>query len=100
LPNCIIRTYCRKIWPKNVQCKLLVRGDTYGVESEEDRFILRIYRSSRRSLDHIKEEVRLLQALKDAHVSVSYPITDISGDNILKLEAIEGVRHAVFIFLC
>ncbi|WP_185673579.1 phosphotransferase enzyme family protein, partial [Elizabethkingia meningoseptica] len=82
---------------KNFQCKLLVRGvgDTYGIESEEDRFILRIYRSSHRSLDHIKEEVRLLQALKDAHVSVSYPITDISGDNILKLEAIEGVRHAV-----
>lgn len=96
-PIALSELIAEKYGLKNVQCKLLVRGvgDTYGVESEEDRFILRIYRSSHRSLDHIKEEVRLLQALKDAHVSVSYPITDISGDNILKLEAIEGVRHAV-----
>lgn len=82
---------------KNVQCKLLVRGvgDTYKVESEEENFILRIYRSSHRSLDHIKEEVRLLKALKDANVSVSYPIADFSGDVILTLEAIEGERHGV-----
>ena len=82
---------------KNVQCKLLVRGvgDTYRVESEERNFIFRIYRSSHRSLDHIKEEVRLLLALKEAHVSVSYPIVDLSGDIILELEAIEGIRHGV-----
>ncbi|MDM1554890.1 MULTISPECIES: phosphotransferase enzyme family protein [Chryseobacterium] len=96
-PIALSELIAEKYGLKNVQCKLLVRGvgDTYRVESEEDRFILRIYRSSHRSLDHIKEEVRLLQALKDAHVSVSYPITTLSGKPILKLEAIEGERYAV-----
>jgi len=81
----------------NVQCKFLVRGvgDTYLVESSETRFILRVYRSSHRSLPQIKEEVKLLQALKQADVSVSYPIPDISGEAILTLDAAEGERHAV-----
>ena len=82
---------------ENVQCKFLVRGvgDTYLVESSETHFILRIYRSSHRSLPQIKEEVQLLLALKHANVSVSYPIADPSGETILKLEAAEGDRHAV-----
>lgn len=81
----------------NVQCRFLVRGvgDTYLVESSESRFILRVYRSSHRSLLQIKEEVELLLTLKHANVSVSYPIPDISGEIILKLEAAEGERHAV-----
>lgn len=81
----------------NVQCKFLVRGvgDTYLVESPEARFILRVYRSSHRSLPQIKEEVALLLALKKADVSVSYPITGISGEAILTVEAAEGERHAV-----
>lgn len=81
----------------NVQCKFLVRGvgDTYLVESSEDRFILRVYRSSHRSLPQIKEEVELLLALKQVDVSVSYPIPDVSGEAIQKLEAVEGERHAV-----
>lgn len=96
-PIALSELIAEKYGLKNVQCKLLVRGvgDTYRVDSEEENFILRIYRSSHRSLNHIKEEVRLLQTLKDAHVSVSYPITDLSGDTILKLEAIEGVRYSV-----
>jgi Ser/Thr protein kinase RdoA (MazF antagonist) len=81
----------------NVQCKFLVRGvgDTYVVESFESRFIFRVYRSSHRSLPQIKEEVTLLLALKKANVSVSYPISGISGETILKLEAAEGERYAV-----
>lgn len=82
---------------RNVNCRLLVRGvgDTYLVESFESCFIFRIYRSSHRSLPQIEEEVRLLLALKKANVSVSYPIPDISGETILKLEAAEGDRYAV-----
>jgi Ser/Thr protein kinase RdoA (MazF antagonist) len=81
----------------NVQCKFLVRGvgDTYLVESSEDRFILRVYRSSHRSLPQIKEELELLMALKRVNVSVSYPIPDVSGEAIQQLEAVEGERHAV-----
>lgn len=80
-----------------VQCKFLVRGvgDTYLVESSEKRFILRVYRSSHRSLPQIKEEVELLLALKQAAVPVSYPITDASGAAIQQLAAVEGERYAV-----
>lgn len=81
----------------NAQCKFLVRGvgDTYLVESAEARFILRVYRSSHRSLSQIKDEVKLLLALKQADVSVSYPIITISGETILTLDAAEGERFAV-----
>ncbi|MFT3750990.1 MAG: phosphotransferase [Agriterribacter sp.] len=81
----------------NAQCKFLVRGvgDTYLVESTETRFILRVYRSSHRSLSQIKDEVKLLQTLKQANVSVSYPIATISGEPILTLDAAEGERFAV-----
>lgn len=82
---------------ENVQCHFLVRGvgDTYRVESSEARFILRVYRSSHRSLSQIEEEVDLLLALKEAQVSVSHPIRDVSGQAILKINAPEGERHAV-----
>lgn len=82
---------------RNVHCKFLTRGvgDTYLVESSENRFILRVYHSSHRNLPQIKEEVGLLLALRQAHVSVSYPILDISGEAIQNLEAVEGERHAV-----
>lgn len=96
-PAALATLISEKYGIENVQCKLLVRGvgDTYLVESEDTRFILRVYRSSHRSLAHIKEEVRFLQALKEAHVSVSYPITGVAGEAILALNAIEGERHAV-----
>ncbi len=82
---------------ENVQCKFLVRGvgDTYLVTTPETRFILRVYRTTHRSLPQIKEEVQLLQALKQAGVSVSYPVADISGETIITLEAAEGERYAV-----
>jgi len=81
----------------SVKCELLVRGvgDTYLVQSSEARFIFRVYRSSHRSLLQIKEEVELLLALKQANVSVSYPIFDILGGAIQQFEAVEGERHAV-----
>ncbi|MDR6922682.1 MULTISPECIES: phosphotransferase enzyme family protein [Chryseobacterium] len=82
---------------KDVMCRLLVRGvgDTYLAETSENRFILRVYRASHRSLQQIEEEVTLLLALKQAGVSVSYPIKNISEEVILKINAAEGERCAV-----
>lgn len=82
---------------KNVWCKLLVRGvgDTYLAETPDNRFILRVYRSSHRNLQQIKEEVALLQLLKETAVSVSWPVPDVSGETIQVLEAVEGERCAV-----
>jgi len=96
-PTALSSLISEKYKLENVQCKFLVRGvgDTYLIESSDARFILRVYRSSHRSLPQIKEEVELLLALKQADVSVSYPITDISGETILKIDAAEGERYAV-----
>ncbi|MEC5145900.1 phosphotransferase [Chitinophaga sp. 212800010-3] len=96
-PVALSSLIAKKYSLENVNGKLLVRGvgDTYLITSSKGRFILRVYRSTHRSLPHISAEVALLQALKKAGVSVSYPIPDISGDPVQQLEAIEGTRHAV-----
>lgn len=81
----------------NVHCAFLVRGvgDTYLVEAQSKKFILRVYRSSHRTLPQIKEEVDLLLHLKKAGVSVSYPIPATAGEAILEINAAEGTRYAV-----
>lgn len=82
---------------ENVQCQFIVRGvgDTYLITTDEDRFILRIYRASHRTLGNIQSEVTLLNTLRDAGVSVSYAIADRKGQQIQALAAAEGTRHAV-----
>lgn len=80
-----------------VKCSLLVRGvgDTYQVGSSQGRFILRVYRSSHRSLSNVEAEVALLLSLRQAAVSVSFPIADRTGNAIQVIDAIEGERYAV-----
>lgn len=82
---------------ENVRCELLLRGvgDTYKVESSAGRHILRVYRSGHRSLAQIKMEVDLLLVLRQAGVSVSYPIPAFSGEPVQTIAAAEGQRHAV-----
>jgi Ser/Thr protein kinase RdoA (MazF antagonist) len=96
-PNALAVLIADKFNLTHVSCKLLVKGvgDTYLVETPATRFILRVYRSSHRSLPQIKEEVQLLQELKRAGVSVSYPVADAKGGVIIKVNAAEGERHAV-----
>jgi len=83
-------------WTK-VRCRFLVRGvgDTYLVETANKSYILRIYRSSHRTLPQINAEIDLLTAAKHAHVAVSYPLQDQDGHTIQVLKAIEGPRYAV-----
>ncbi len=81
----------------NTQCTFLVRGvgDTYLVEAEKIQYILRVYRSTHRTLPQIQEEVNLLLHLRQAGVSVSYPIKNTAGEAIMELNAVEGLRYAV-----
>jgi len=81
----------------DVECTLLVRGvgDTYLINSYQGRFILRLYRSSHRSFSNVQAEVGLLFILRQADVSISYPITDRHGEVIQSINAIEGPRCAV-----
>jgi Ser/Thr protein kinase RdoA (MazF antagonist) len=79
-----------------VYCSLLLKGvgDTYLVETAASNYILRVYRSSHRSLGQIGAELELLLALQPA-VEVSYPLRDNGGELVQTLHAIEGPRYAV-----
>ena len=100
-PSALASLLSQRYGLEKVRCKLIVRGvgDTYSVGSAagsaSDRFILRIYRSSHRSLPQITAETTLLTALKQAKVSVSYPLPDLSGEMIQAIDAAEGRRYAV-----
>lgn len=78
-------------------CRFLTRGvgDTYLIETIDNLYILRIYRSSHRNLSQIQAEIALLNALIRGGVSVSYPVADLSGEFIQSLNAIEGQRYGV-----
>ncbi len=79
------------------ECRLITKGvgDTYLITSQGIKFILRVYRKSHRTLDHINAEVELLLYLKQHGVSVSHPIEDAFGEHIQSLNAADGTRHAV-----
>ncbi|KAA3436674.1 phosphotransferase enzyme family protein [Rufibacter hautae] len=80
-----------------VQGKFLTRGvgDTYLIVAPSSPYILRVYRASHRNYTQVKAEIDLLLALKNAEVSVSYPISDKQGQTIQTLSAAEGNRCAV-----
>jgi Ser/Thr protein kinase RdoA (MazF antagonist) len=96
-PEVLASMILEKYGFRDVQCELIVLGvgDTYSVDSTEGRFILRVYRPTHRSLPQIQAETTLLAALKQANVSVSYPIADLSEGFIQTIDAEEGTRHAV-----
>ncbi len=81
----------------DVDCKFLVRGvsDTYLVTTTDNRFILRVYRSTHRNYPQVKAECDLLLGLKTAKVSVSYPIADLTGNPVQEFNAVEGIRYGV-----
>ena len=78
-------------------CRLVLRGvgDTYLVEAASGKSILRIYRNTHRTLEHVQAEVELLLGLRQANVSVSYPLSDLNGHMVQSFEAAEGTRYAV-----
>ncbi len=96
-PNALAALIEREYNLADVHCKLLVRGvgDSYLVSSANQRYIIRVYRTTHRKLEQIEEEVKLLLELQVAGVSVSYPIPDQQGQVIQKLPAAEGERYAV-----
>ncbi|AXY73364.1 hypothetical protein D3H65_04940 [Paraflavitalea soli] len=78
-------------------CRYLLRGvsDTYKLEGEAQRYIFKIYRDAHRSLEEIKGEVELLNALQEGGAPVSHPIRDLEGGQIQSFEAAEGTRYGV-----
>jgi Ser/Thr protein kinase RdoA (MazF antagonist) len=97
LPSALADLVSRKYGWAAVRCEFLVRGvgDTYLIESGDNRYILRVYRSSHRNRVQIGAEVHLLLALQRAEVPVSFPIPDHTGEYIQAIHAAEGQRYAV-----
>lgn len=82
---------------KNLTGKFHLRGvsDTYILENDDAKYIFKVYRSSHRSLTEIKGEVQLLTLLKERGAKVSYPIADLTGNEVQEFNAVEGIRHGV-----
>ncbi len=82
---------------KNASITFLKRGfnDTYLIQNETEKYILRVYKHNWRSLESIESELKFLNHLKDGGVSVSFPIIDNNKQFIHSIEAPEGVRYAV-----
>ncbi|MFY9308110.1 MAG: phosphotransferase [Bacteroidia bacterium] len=75
----------------------LKRGfnDTYLVNTNREKYVLRVYKHNWRSLESIETETRLLIHLHENSIPVSYPIKDKHAQYIQAIDAPEGLRHAV-----
>lgn len=82
---------------KDTICRLLIRNvsDTYILEDTTTKYIFKIYRDSHRSLEEIKGELTLLDALHQKGAKVAYPVKDLKGLNIQQFSAAEGIRNGV-----
>lgn len=82
---------------KSASITFLKRGfnDTYLIESQKEKFILRVYKHNWRNLESIETEIKLLTYLKENGISVSFPISDNQKQFIHSIEAPEGIRYAV-----
>ncbi|WP_193194632.1 phosphotransferase enzyme family protein [Nostoc sp. MG11] len=84
---------------KLCSCKLYKRGlnDTYLVETEEEKYILRVYRRGWRNKQEIDFELELLTFLHEQKQPIAYPIARIDGGFTTEIAAPEGKRYvAVF----
>jgi Ser/Thr protein kinase RdoA (MazF antagonist) len=81
----------------NLSCRYLLRGvsDTYILENAHTKYILKIYRSSHRSLEEIQGEIELLAHLKDRGAKVADALADVQGNSYQTYQAAEGTRHGV-----
>jgi len=80
----------------SLSCRLYKRGlnDTYLVKTEQDRYILRVYRRGWRTKQEIDFELELLTFLHEKNMPVAYPITKKDGSYTEELTAPEGNRYA------
>ena len=80
-----------------MDCRLLIHNvsDTYILEDQSKKYILKIYRDAHRKLEEIKGEVELLNNLSQRGARVSYPVPDLKGNEIQAFNAAEGTRYGV-----
>ena len=83
--------------PAGTRCSFYKKGicDTYRVIAGERILYLKVYRSRRRSMTEVSEEVRLLLHLNSDGVPVSVPLARADGGYANELDAPEGKRYSV-----
>jgi Ser/Thr protein kinase RdoA (MazF antagonist) len=79
------------------KCVFLSPGlnDTYLVNTQDSKYILRVYRIGWRSLTDILYELEALLHLKHKGISVSVPIPKKDGNLVSTVMAPEGLRYIV-----
>jgi len=77
--------------------RYLLRGvsDTYLLENEQTKYILKVYRSAHRSQAQIAGEVELLTYLREQGAAIAAPLAAQNGAFLLPLAAAEGERFGV-----
>jgi Ser/Thr protein kinase RdoA (MazF antagonist) len=82
---------------KAEQCEFWCQGlnDSYKVNTDNETFLLRIYRHGWRDLPAINFEVEALLHLKKQGADVAYPIATKTGSHIIEINAPEGLRYVI-----
>lgn len=77
-------------------CQIYKRGlnDTYLVTTEQEKYILRVYRCGWRTKEEIDFELELLAFLHEQKQPVAYPLKRENGSFTTEVAAPEGKRYA------
>jgi Ser/Thr protein kinase RdoA (MazF antagonist) len=81
----------------DTKCRIIRAGvnDTYSVADNTAKYVFRVYSLNWRTEQEVREEIRLLELLKEQGISVSYPIADAGGEYIQLMNAPEGNRYGI-----
>jgi Ser/Thr protein kinase RdoA (MazF antagonist) len=93
-----LRSFIEKVYGlPGLRCRLLVHNvsDTYLLENEGGKYIFKIYRKAHRKYEEILAELELLNVLKEHEARISYPISDLSGQQIQTFAVAEGFSNGV-----
>lgn len=85
----------------SIECMYLLQGlnDTYLIVSDGKKYIFRIYRYGRRSIDSIKSEIEYISYLDQQSTLVAGPISDMHGNILKAFDCPEGIRYG-FLMHC
>ena len=77
-------------------CQFWNRGlsDVYLVETEDNRYVLRVSHAHWRKQSEINFELELLEFLRKNHLPVAYPLPSQDGKLSIEIKAPEGERYA------
>lgn len=67
----------------------------YAIETNDKKYVLRVYFKNWKTKKEIQEELNLLNFLDENNISVSHPIKDLKNNYIQEINAPEGTRYAV-----